>query len=229
MTATAIEEKATTSEAKRSPMKWISIGLGAVVVAAVAMIALSGNDFVGERTAMLQQGTDDSVLQPDGVTLVRADDSLRITAVMPTPPPNSYEYPTADMVPPWSDPHPEVSPGNDTEPEAFTMWVIIFNYPELCTDSACDADDLRADAAAKGGVFLGDARIGNSAELDFVGSVRVGQVPPTGSPLENPHGAELHVAIAPHGKALTGTDLWRQLNGPVGSPALWWIAEFPLG
>ena len=207
-------------------MKWIPMGLGVVAIAVIGWLVLRGDDFAGERTAMLEQGPDESIVEPDGVTLIRADDGIRVTARMATPEPNSYEYPTADMTPPWSDPHPEVSPGSESEPEAFTMWVIVFNSPELCTDNACGADDMRPDAAAKGGVFLGDARIGSSAELDFVGSVRLGQVPATGSPLEDPYSAEVHVAIAPHGKALTGADLWRQLNGPVGSPAQWWNAAF---
>lgn len=229
MTTSLVEKPTSPAATRMSPTRWIPIAAGVVVIAAVALIALSGDDLAGERTDLLNQGADNSVLEPGGATLVRTDAGMRLTASMPTPVPGSYEYPTSDMTPPWSDSHPVVVPGSDTEPEAFTMWVIVFNYPGLCTDNACDADDLDPDSAVKTGIFQGDARIGDTAVMEFAGSLRVGQAPQRGSVLENPHGAEVHIAIAPHGKALTGPDLWRQLNGPVGSPALWWNAEFRLG
>ena len=39
-------------------------------------------------------------------------------------------------------------------------------------------------------------------------------------------GAEIHLGVASHGKALTGGDLFRQFNGPMGNPTLWWSTSF---
>ena len=91
----------------------------------------------------------------------------------------------------------------------------------------CDADDLTEDAAARGGVYQVDGRLGDGAELHFTGNVRLGEGQLSGSLLDDPLGAEVHLAIAPHGRALSGADRARQLNSPVGTPALWWGARFP--
>ena len=79
---------------------------------------------------------------------------------------------------------------------------------------------------AKGGVFQADGRVADGDDLEFAGSVRLGQVPGNGSPLESPLGVEVHLAISPHGKMLGGSDGWRQLNGPLDDPILWWAATF---
>ena len=63
--------------------------------------------------------------------------------------------------------------------------------------------------------------------MELAGNVVLGQMPATGAPLENPLGSEIHVAVAPHGKALPGQDGWTQLNVPLGNPTLWWAATFP--
>ena len=163
----------------------------------------------------------------DGATLERAGDGIGFRIVMPTPEPGSYIYPTADMMPPFGSAHPEVSVGGPGEPETFTLWFIAFNVPDRCTDSNCNVDDIGLEAPAKGGVYQGDGRIAEGDELIFEGRVRLGQEPITGAPLEDPTGALIHLLIAPHGKALPGSDGWRQLNGPIGNLSLWWLAEFP--
>ena len=131
------------------------------------------------------------------------------------------------MAPPGAT-HPEVIPAGSGESEVFTAWAFIFNYPERCTDESCDFDDI-GDTAAKGGVFQVDGRIADGASLRLGGAVRLGQPAANGSTLENPTGAEVHVAIAPHGRAHTDADLWAQLNGPLGNPTLWWVATFVSG
>ncbi len=207
-------------------MKWLAVWVvGAVVVAAIVLV-LARDTQEGERADFVGQGGEGSALAIDGARLVRGIDGLVVEASVPTPTPGSYEYPTGDMVAKWAAPHPDVEVGGPDEPEAFTMWAIIFNYPELCTDDSCDLDDLSDGAAAKGGVYQADARIAAEADMEFIGSIRLGQPPRTGSALENPLEAEVHLAIAPHGKALGGTDGWRQLNGPLGNPTLWWAATF---
>ena len=209
-------------------MKWIIAGIAALVIVVVASAVLLSRDSTGAGvSADIQgQGGEGEQLAADGAWLARSPSGLRVRVVVPTPSPGSYEYPTGDMVVAGAAPHPDVIPGGAGAPEVFTLWSFVFNRPDLCTDDTCDFDDLDTTAPAKGGVFQTDGRIADGDELDLVGSVRVGQTPSTGSSLENPIGAEIHVAIAPHGKALSGPDLYRQLNGALGNPSLWWAASF---
>lgn len=211
--------------AERSKVKARTAGIGLAAVA-LTLISCGVNDPTGQVSNVMEQGASESILAVDGAALVRSEDGIQVREAVPTPPPGSYEYPVSAMVPPWATPHPEVFQGSADEPEAFTLWLIAFNNPHLCTDGVCDADDLLPDAAAEGGVYQVDGRVAGESEIEFAGGVRLGQEPLTGAPLDNPLGAEVHVFMAPHGKALTGPDLWRQLNGPVGNPALWWAAVF---
>ena len=58
------------------------------------------------------------------------------------------------------------------------------------------------------------------------GKVRLGHPPAAGAALQNPTGADVHVALTSHGKAREGAELARQLNGAVGGPPNWWVAIF---
>jgi hypothetical protein len=210
-------------------MKWLIVGIAVlvgVVVAGVAVMVWTGNSDAGESVDVVGQGPEGEPIAIDGARLVRSTDGLRTSAKVPTPIPGSYEYPTSDMVPESADPHPDVLIAEGKEYEVFTMWAFVFNHPDLCSDGSCDVDDLGLDTPARGGVFQVDGRIANESDLVFEGSVRLGQTPSSGSPLTNPMGSEVHFAIAPHGKALVGADLTRQLNGPIGNPSLWWSASF---
>lgn len=224
-----MDDAAGSSHNQKTPMTrvllWLVVGLVAAVVAIVVVVdPFSSAD--AQTADIGSQGTEADPVSVDGANLQRERDGIRVTTQMPTPTPGSYEYPTADMVPPGSPEHPEPLVGGAGEPETFTLWIFIFNHPELCTD-ACNDDDLDPDAPAKGGVYQGDGRIADQEQLVLEGGVRVGQEPARGSALENPHGAVVHIAIAPHGKALEGQELRRQLNGPIGNPTLWWGAAFP--
>lgn len=210
-------------------MKWVVTGItGLVLIIVIAAVAVVSSDSAdaAQHADFAGQGGEGQPLAIGGAQLLRSPDGLRVHALVPTPSPGSYEYPTGDMIPPGAQPHPDVLPGGSDQSEAFTMWVFVFNNPDLCTDDSCDTDDLEKDAPARGGVFQADGRIADGDELDLVGSVRLGQMPSKGSPLETPLEAEVHLAIAPHGAALTGSDLERQLNGPIGNPTLWWGAAF---
>ena len=101
-----------------------------------------------------------------------------------------------------------------------------FNQPWRCTDGECDTDDIGEGAAAQGGIYQVDGRLATDDVVAFGGTIRVGQSPDNGAPLFNPIDAEVHVAVAAHGRVLSGPDLWRQLNGAVGDPTLWWSAAF---
>jgi len=60
----------------------------------------------------------------------------------------------------------------------------------------------------------------------MVGHISVGEGVFAGpSTLQNTYGAEIHVAIAPHG-TLQPALLPAQFNTPIGSPPFWWLALF---
>lgn len=217
------------------PRKSRSGSVGALVVGAlvvgvavvgVVAYALSGDADDVETADVGGQGGEGDTLAPDGARLTRRVDGLFAELEVPLPKPGSYEYPTADMVPPWAISQPSVSPGSSDAPEIFTVWFAVFNDGSLCTDGRCDSDDIGADVPARGGMYQLDGRVADGDQLRFVGNIRLGQAPMVGAPLTDPERAEVHLLIAPHGRALSGADAGRQLNGPVGNPSLWWGAEF---
>ncbi len=211
--------------------------LAAIIVAAIVIVAIgvvggfvvSGGDDQGWQTVDIgEQGQFESAMAEGGARFQRRPDGITVEVTMPTPEPGTYEYPTGDMVPPSAAPHPAISPGAGEAPEAFTLWLFAFNDPSQCTDGQCDTDDFAPGAAARGGVYQVDGRVGDGDELRFGGNIRLGQQPIDGAPLDHPERAEVHIAIAPHGRVLPGEDGWRQLNGPVGNPTLWWGASSSL-
>lgn len=193
--------------------------LAALVVAALAAPASANDGADTQTTDILGQGGE-GVAAEDGAKLKRHDNRVRVIYRITTPEPGSYDYPTADMVPPGRE-HPEVVPGY---PEVFTLWGFVFNYPELCT-GPCDFDDL-GDTAAQGGAYQLGATIALGGKIVIKKKIAVGDTPFNGVPLQNPRGAEIHVAMAPHGQAQCGEELQQQLSSPVGAPNFWWPALF---
>ena len=98
------------------------------------------------------------------------------------------------MLPPEAGSHPEVEPGDANNPEGFTLWMCAFNHPENCTD-ACDGDDLGDAAEARGAVFQVDGRIADGDSLVFEGRILLGELGDNAANLENPEGAEVHLAL----------------------------------
>lgn len=143
-------------------------------------------------------------------TLERSPDGLAVSVRMPTPVSGTYTYPDG------------ADPG---VAEVFTLWVIIFNYPDLCT-GLCDGDDLGAEAAARGGVYGADGVVAQGPVLSMSGYVALGQTPKMHAPLEAPLTAHVHYAIAPHGRYDPSDPT--QLTEPIGAPscACWWVAFF---
>lgn len=193
--------------------------LAAVVVAAMAAPATATTQSGVEKVDILGQGGN-GVLAENGAKLARNDNRIKVWYRAATPDPGSYIYPTADMVPPGAV-HPEVVPGY---PEVFTLWAFVFNNPELCS-GPCDFDDI-GDTPAQGGVYQLGGKVATEAKIGFKKKVSVGDAPVVGAVLQNPRGAEVHVAMAPHGKAYCGEELMQQLTGSVGTPAHWWPALF---
>lgn len=131
---------------------------------------------------------------------------------MPTPEPGTYRYPAG------------TEPGR---PEAFSLWVFVFNLPKGCTDDRCDGDDLFAPGGgpAKAGAFHGGGHVVGGPTLVLSGHVSKESEALLGSPLVDPAGAEVHLAVAPHGE-VDGDQMPHQIQEPIGSPEFWWMALF---
>lgn len=179
---------------------------------------------------------DAGLLQPDNATITRSEEGVRLHLDLVTPEAGSYTYPE------------NIGAEAQAQPEVFTGWAFVFNYPENCeTPYDCGANDFAG--AAKGGVYNfggvtnslsqsgGGEIVLNTATDGFVriaGDILVGQeqrsdLPPetTTFALENPMGAEIHAAIAPHGQ-FDATTIADELYDPTGNPACgcWWVAVF---
>ncbi len=109
--------------------------------------------------------------------------------------------------------------------QAVTLWFIVFNYPDLCSDGECGLDDL-GNTPARGDFHWADGEVIQAGKnTKFEGRLRVGDLsysglnevacPETqdcGIPLENPEGALVILATHSHGPALSGEALENQLS-----------------
>ena len=183
-----------------------------------------GNKGATRQTAdVVGQSPAGPVVSPDGASIIRTKNGITASISMPTPMSGSYNYPPVN-------PFQTVAPVPGT-PEVFTGWLFFFNDPENCAVSyACIPPAPGAPAPndfteGRGGVynFAGHA-ISGSGALNMVGHISVGESQ-FGGPyaLENPRGAEIHLAVAPHG-LLVPELMPQQINTPVGNPSFWWLA-----
>ncbi len=228
---------------KRAAGRWLSaITVAGLVTAAGAGGAVAQSepqvaDEVGNLPTVNFGSTE--LLRAEHALLTRHDDRLEIELRLDTPTPGAYTYP--DSVP----------PERYAAPELFTMWVFVFNRPEHCVSepppSRCGGEDFSETVRA--GVYNLAAHIssidhsGGAFELDrgtdgqvvMRGQIMVGEPPRPNSPptaeyifgREDPHGAEVHVAIAPHGQVDPAT-LGTEAFSPAGNPTCgcWWVASF---
>jgi hypothetical protein len=203
---------------------WFRLLAAALLLASSSTLWAQGA--VKQTMDVRGQGPAGPVVSVSGATLIRSTNGITISLSMPTPVPGSYIYPPAN-------PFQTVPPVPGT-PEVFTGWVFIFNNPENCRvpyecipgSPSTGPQDFPADLGNGGAYnFAGHAVSGGGA-LDLVGHISKGEAVFGGvAPLMNPTGAEVHVAVAPHG-VLVPELLPEQLNTPVGSPPFWWIAIF---
>lgn len=179
---------------------------------------------------------DQELLVAGNTSIDRSEDGVHLHLDLITPEAGSYTYPET------------IPEGKRFQPEVFTGWAFVFNYPELCeTPYECGANDFNE--TVKAGVYNfggttnslaqeggGEIRL-NPATDGFVrisGDILAGQeqrpdLPPGGTtfPLENPMGAEIHAAIAPHGQFDAQT-IAEEIYNPTGNPGCgcWWVAVF---
>ncbi len=187
-----------------------TIGILALIAAGLA---------TAEPADVVGQGPGGAVVAANGANLVRTSDGINIKLRMPTPAPGTYLYPPPNGF------QPSVYQGH---PEVFTGWAFIFNYPDQCSDGVCGFDDLGPDKPAKGAAYNYAGHAVGGSTLRLSGRIHVGDTPfpaVPGAPLENPLGAEVHIAIAPHG-ALQPDLLPMQITTPIGTTDHWWLAIF---
>ncbi|MEH6587767.1 MAG: hypothetical protein V7720_14490 [Halioglobus sp.] len=189
-----------------------------MLVSVFVMLGLLSMGAYGQRGATREtvdvggQGGVGPVVSANGATLMRGSNGITISLGMPTPVPGSYDYPLGAV------------PGH---PEVYTGWAFVFNHPDLCSDP-CNGDDIGAATDAQGGVYNIAGHVSGGGNLQMVGHVSTGETPFGGAahaPLQNPRGAEVHVAVAPHGW-LDPSIMPDQIKTPIGNPAFWWVAFF---
>jgi hypothetical protein len=108
----------------------------------------------------------------------------------------------------------------DLEPgHAYTVWLVIFNNPDACSDErgqddfppgvpgAQTGDDEPDPAVAASSLWAAGTLVGADGTASFFGRAEVGNPPGMvsfGPGLEDPMGAEIHMVVRSHGRALIG-------------------------
>lgn len=166
--------------------------------------AVTNNGGVQKETAnVFGQGPDGDVVAADGATLRRTPNGISVKVQMPTPLPETYDYPDPYTV---ENGFPTVAPPG--HPEVFTLWVFADGVP------------FHGGGHAVGGETL---TLSGHISKNTEPFAPEGEEPP--EPPEDVSDAEVHIAIAPHG-ALDDKIMPEQIETPGGAPAHWWFAEF---
>lgn len=180
------------------------------------MTPAAASEVITETEDVFGQGPSGGVVAEDGATIRRTANSISIELSMPTPVPGSYTYPSMPPGGAWTD--------EEGPPEGFTLWAFIFNNPLECTNGCGGPEDIGGDAG--GGAFFVAGHMVSGPNLTLSGNVSMSSEPVAGSSLENPEGAEVHLAVAPHG-ALDPEKMPDQIKTPTGpGPDIWWLALF---
>jgi len=193
--------------------------LSKMIPVALLAISLQANAQGASKTTVdvVGQGMGGPVVSEKGATLTRARNGVTAHLTMPTPLPGGYSYPSGNAF------QPTVLVGH---PEVFTGWIFIFNDPAECSDGVCDLNDL-GNTPARGGAYNFAGHPVSGSTLNLAGHISVGSTPFLGAPLDNPLGADVHLAVAPHG--MVQPDLLpTQITTPIGTLNEWWLAIFEL-
>lgn len=197
--------------------------IGALIaLAALSLIVTAvpaGAQVTTETTDVVGQGPDGPITSVCGAELRRSDSGLSAHLRMSTPVSGAYDYPPPNMF------QPVVVAGE--HPEVYSLWLFAFNFPELCSPPGCGIDDLGT-VPAMGGAFNAGGHVVGGPNLTLSGHVSMFTEPFLGSPLLEPRTAEVHLAVAPHGRLLPEF-MPNQINFPIGSAPFWWLAFFPDG
>ncbi len=182
-----------------------------MLIGAVGLLTWLGALPVGaatDRTVedVVGQGPGGSIV--GAAELTRSANGLHVDVTMTAPAPGSYSYPDGAL--------------NGGGPEVYSLWAFVFPNPGLCgTDGCAGLGDVKASG---GGVFNVAGHPVNGETLVLSGHITRNTEPFALNHLTNVAGAEVHVAVAPHG-TLDAAQMPAQATIPSGdSPAWWWIA-----
>ena len=200
--------------------------LAAAVVAPAAAQGQGQGHTVATANVYDQAEEGGGLWAEDGATLRRTPDGIQVRLAMPTPEPETYTYP--DPEGPTA-----AAPGH---PEVFSLWAFVFNHPENCEEGPhdCGAADLGVVMESEGennpsglAVFGVAGHPVGGSNLTLSGSISTSHEPfaPIFAPLTNPDGAEVHLAVAPHG-GLDPEIMPEQATMPAGTPDMWWTSVF---
>lgn len=194
---------------RRIVLKASAVGIGALGVMGSATANSEG--VTSETADVFGQGIGGDIVAENGATLRRTKNGISMEVSMPTPEPGTYTYPQSGVF---------SGPGH---PEGFTLWAFTFNAPDACAGE-CGGDDL--DQPAGGGAYFVTGHMVGGSNLTLGGHVSADSEPVVGSALSDPQGAEVHLAVAPHG-ALDPELMPDQIKTPTGpGPDIWWLALF---
>ncbi|MFW6198854.1 MAG: hypothetical protein ACOC5E_03420 [Acidobacteriota bacterium] len=218
---------------KRHRKPYSSPALAAMLAVAVAVVGCDSDstptapdgdpspEMSVDTEDVVGQGPEGSVVAEGGATIQRTPHGISGQVSMPTPEPGTYTYPSGPEGGAWTD--------EEGPPEVFTLWAFTFNDPEQCeVPNECSPGDLGDPAG--GGAFAMDGVIADGSDIALSGHVSPDSEPfpteTTGAQLENIAGAQVILAVAPHG-ALDPDLLPDQLRTPTGpGPDIWWLAVF---
>lgn len=225
--------------------RWAATVLSVAVAATLLIPAATAAQPEPIQAALVENGPviyGEPTLRAEEALITRHEDKLVFEVRMDTPDPGSYVYPDT------------VEDARKAPPEVFTAWAFVFNNPEHCKGMEeegwewCGAADFSHDVRAgvygvaghvtaidhEGGSFILDRA--SDGQMIMRGEIALGDQPwpdlPPGEttyPLSNPLGAEVHLAIAPHGQVDPAT-IAEELYGPAGTPlcGCWWLSFFGL-
>lgn len=182
---------------RRTVLKASAASVGALSLVGSATASEQG--VTSETEDVFGQGPSGGVVAPDGATIRRTANGISMNVSMPTPESGEYQYPESGVY------------SEAGHPEAFSLWAFVFNDP------AAENWD--------GAFFVAGHVVGGST-LNLSGRVSTNTDPFVGERLDNPEGADVHLAVAPHG-ALDPELMPEQIKTPTGpGPDIWWLALF---
>lgn len=221
---------------EEKPMIRRTVVVSAVVALIVATVSVAGAS-PWETADISGQGMGGPIVAEDGAKIHRTAKGVTASVSMPAPAPGEYAVPEGPT-----------SSGEEGSPAAFSLWVFIFFNPDAC-DGSCDGPDLAGEDVVAAGYNAGGHLVAGP-HLTISGKVNaqsrafgppgvpvctgadagdsvcvetVGQALALGHTLAD---AEVHLAVAPHGK-LDPSLLPAQITTPAGNAAdHWWTALF---
>jgi hypothetical protein len=114
---------------------------------------------------------------------------------------------------------------------AVTLWFIFFNRPDLCAARPCGASDL---GTAEGDFHLAAGHVTSDGKVTFAGHLQVDDISGSGlletgmglgTPLTNPYGAEVILALHSHGPKMQGLQLKDQISSYLGGCVLPFLGD----